>query len=407
MRPSYHLPFVSFAHLYGAWPKWGSFSLPFCPIMAHGPSGPAYHCLSAQFAPGPVMARGPSSERALRRQPSYHFPFVSVAHLYGARPERASFSLPFAQYSPLWRTARAGQLIIAFLRNLPPLWRTARPRSERSVGGPVIICLCFICPPLWRAARAGQLFIAFLPNFPPLWRTARPRSERSVGGPVIICLCFICPPLWRAARAGQLFIAFLPNFPPLWRTARAGQLIIAFLRNLPPLWRASRPRSGRSVGGPIIICLLFHLPSFLARSFSLPFCPIFPRYCARPEQASLSFAFVIEGSCSTAQVCRKPCARCYLGECLSARLFPLVSTLFFFIYYLTRLQSQKSKLWSFLAVRVLALSRPEVSASSYKQRTKRERGERRKKNMYIQVRKTARCLDEQSSKLGLFKSHHQ
>ena len=80
---------------------------------------------------------------------------------------------------------------------------------------------------------------------------------------------------------------------------------------------------------------------------------------------------------------------------------------FFFIYYLTRLQSQKSKLWSFLAVRVLALSQPEVSASSYKQRTKRERGERRKKNMYSQFRKTARCLDERSSKLGLFKSHDQ
>ena len=31
-------------------------------------------------------------------------------------------------------------------------------------------------------------------------------------------------------------------------------------------------------------------------------------------------------------------------------------------------------------MRVLALSRPEVSASSYKQRAKRERGERRKKN---------------------------
>ena len=80
---------------------------------------------------------------------------------------------------------------------------------------------------------------------------------------------------------------------------------------------------------------------------------------------------------------------------------------FFFIYYLTRLQSQESKLWSFLAVRVLALSRPEVSASSYKQRTKRERGERRKKNMYSQFRKTARCLDERSSKLRLFKSHDQ
>ena len=80
---------------------------------------------------------------------------------------------------------------------------------------------------------------------------------------------------------------------------------------------------------------------------------------------------------------------------------------FLFIYYLTRLQSQESKLWNFLAVRVLALSRPEVSASSYKQRTKRERGERRKKNMYSQFRKTARCLDERSSKLRLFKSHDQ
>ena len=84
--------------------------------------------------------------------------------------------------------------------------------------------------------------------------------------------------------------------------------------------------------------------------------------------------------------------------------FILRKTFFFFIY---RLQSQKSKLWSFLAVRVLALSRPEVSASLYKQRTKRERGERRKKNMYSQFRKTARCLDERSSKLGLFKSHDQ
>ena len=67
-------------------------------FMANGPSGPAYHCLSAQFAP--VMARGPSSERALHRRPSYHLPFVSFAHLYGARPERASFSLPFCPIFP-------------------------------------------------------------------------------------------------------------------------------------------------------------------------------------------------------------------------------------------------------------------------------------------------------------------
>ena len=81
-QPSYHLPFVSFTHLYGARPKRASFSLHFCPIMAPGLSGPAYHLPSVQFPP--VMARGPSSERALRRQPSFHLPFVSFAHLYRA-----------------------------------------------------------------------------------------------------------------------------------------------------------------------------------------------------------------------------------------------------------------------------------------------------------------------------------
>ena len=53
--------------------------------------------LSALFAP--VMALGPSSELALRRRPRYHLPFVSFAHLYGA--------------------AWAGQLIVAFLLNFP------------------------------------------------------------------------------------------------------------------------------------------------------------------------------------------------------------------------------------------------------------------------------------------------
>ena len=38
-------------------------------------------------------------------------------------------------------------------------------------------------------------------------------------------------------------------------------------------------------------------------------------------------SFVIEVSRSTAQVCRKPWDRSYLGQCLSARLFLLVSTL--------------------------------------------------------------------------------
>ena len=45
------------------------------------------------------------------------------------------------------------------------------------------------------------------------------------------------------------------------------------------------------------------------------------------QASSARKSFVIEGSRSTAQVCRETCARCYLGKCLFARLFPLVSTL--------------------------------------------------------------------------------
>ena len=80
-----------------------SYHLPFCfscpPLWCAARAGrPAYHCLSAQFSP--VMALGPSSERALLRRPSYHLPFVSFAHLYGTRPERASFSLPFCAIFP-------------------------------------------------------------------------------------------------------------------------------------------------------------------------------------------------------------------------------------------------------------------------------------------------------------------
>ena len=104
-RPSYHLPFVSFARLYGEWPKRASLSLPFCAIC-------------------PLMVRSPSAERALRRRPSYHLNFVSFAHLYGARPERASFSLPFCPILP-----RYG----------------ARP-ERASPSGPVChLLLCLIC----------------------------------------------------------------------------------------------------------------------------------------------------------------------------------------------------------------------------------------------------------------------
>ena len=90
--------------------------------------------------------------------------------------------------------------------------------------------------------------------------------------------------------------AFHCHSAQLWRAARAGQLIIAFLCNLPPLWRAARPGSERSVGSPVIICLLFHLPTFMARGPSGPAfhclsAQFSPRYGARPERASLSLPY--------------------------------------------------------------------------------------------------------------------
>ena len=172
--------------------------------------GPAYHCLSAQFAP--VMARGPSSERALRRRPSYHSPFVSFTHLYGARPERASFSLPFC---PIMARGPSGPAYHCFLCNLPPLCRVARPRSGPSVGSPVIICLLF-----------------HLPTF----------MARGPSGPAFHCLSAQSPPP-----------------PPVTSRGSSGPAYHCLLRNLPPLWHAAPPRSERSVGGPVIICLLFHL----------------------------------------------------------------------------------------------------------------------------------------------------
>ena len=114
----------------------------------------------------------------------------------------------------------------------------------------------------------------------------------------------------RAARAGQLFIAFLPNYGarPEWAS-----LSLPFCAICPPLWCAARPRSRRSIGGPVIICLLFHLPTFMARgpsgpacnclsaqfspvmargpsrpAYRLPFCSICPRFGARLERVSLS-----------------------------------------------------------------------------------------------------------------------
>ena len=264
--------------------------------MARGPSGPANHCLCAQFAPLWLAAR-PRSERSVGGPVIICLLFLLPTFM-ARGPSGPAFHCLSAQF---WRTARASQLIIAFLCNLPPLWRTARPRSERSVGSPVIICLLFHLPtfkargpsgpafhclsaqfsPVMACGPSGPAYHCLMWNLPPLWRAARPRIERSVGGPVITCLLFLLPTFIARGASGPAFIAFLPNFPPLWR--------------------AARPRSGRSVGGPVVICPLFHLRTFLARSPSGPafnclsahFPPPPPLYGTQPKQASWSFAFLL------------------------------------------------------------------------------------------------------------------
>ena len=116
------------------------------------------------------MARGPSSEQAFRRRPSYHLPFVSFAHLYGVRPERANFSLPFCSIFPCYG-ARPEQasLSFAFLLNLPPFWRAARAGQlisalllfiERGPSGPAYHCKA-VARGAAGAARAAPLLQLF------------------------------------------------------------------------------------------------------------------------------------------------------------------------------------------------------------------------------------------------------
>ena len=175
-------------------------------IICAAREGLPFICLSALFAP--VMARGLSLERTLRRRPSYHSPFVSFAQLYGARPERAYLSF-------------------AFLLYLPPLWRVARSWSERSVGGPVSICLLFRSPTFMARGPNGPAYLfpfcSTCPRYgtrPVLGASARFAAQFSFAS------CFICPPLYGA------------------RPERAS-LSFAFLLYLPPLWYAARPRSER------------------------------------------------------------------------------------------------------------------------------------------------------------------
>ena len=114
-----------------------------------------------------------------------------------------------------------------------------------------------------RAERASLSF-AFLLYLLPLWRVASPRSERSVGGPVIICLLFHLPTFMERSRAGQLVVCLSAQFAPAMT---------------------------RGPSGPAYRCLSAQFASVMARGLSGPayHCLAAP-YRARPERASLSFA---------------------------------------------------------------------------------------------------------------------
>ena len=59
---------------------------------------------------------------------------------------------------------------------------------------------------------------------------ARPRTERSVGDPVIICLLFHLPTFMARESSGPAYrLPPLLNLPQLWRPTRAGQLIFVLL----------------------------------------------------------------------------------------------------------------------------------------------------------------------------------
>ena len=112
----------------------------------------------------PVMARRPSSERALRRGPSYQL---------ASAPQAAQLSFAFCSICrPLWSAARAGQLIACLSAQFAPAMAC----------GPSGPAYLLNLPPLWRTARAGQLIIALLlhiargPSGPAYYCLAAPHS---------------------------------------------------------------------------------------------------------------------------------------------------------------------------------------------------------------------------------------
>ena len=143
-------------------PKWASLSLPFCAIC-------------------PVMARGPSSERALRRRPSYHLPFT---HLYCARPERAGFSLPFC---PIMARGPSGPAYHCLSVQFAPAMARG-PSSERALRRrPVIICLLFRLPTFMARCPSGPAIHCLSAQFSPRYGA---RPERAI---LPLPFCAICP----------------------------------------------------------------------------------------------------------------------------------------------------------------------------------------------------------------------
>ena len=180
--PAYCLPFCSICPCYGAKPEQASLSLPCCSIQSAARAGQLIICaaragqpiicLSALFAP--VMARDPSSERALRRRHSYHLLFCFICPPYGARPERASLLFAFSlNLPPLWRTAQSGPAYHC----LATLYRARPERASLSFARPEPASLSFA-----RSERASLSF-ALMPDLrrSPLCVKSAPRAgERPI-----------------------------------------------------------------------------------------------------------------------------------------------------------------------------------------------------------------------------------
>ena len=227
------------AYPYGAWD-----CLCYCRLVSQRDCLPtlAFHVNVYALITPPPWSIVSFFRPPLQRSPSV----VTLASTYCSFPvcgDRQEF-----RESPFVRPERAC-LSFAVLLYLPLLWCAARPRSESSVGDPVIICLLFHLPTFMARGPSGPAYHCLSAQFAPLWRAARPRSERSVGA-VIICLLFLLPTFMARGPSGPAYYYLSVQFAPVMARGPSSE-------------RALRRR-------PVIICLLFHLPTFMARGPSEP-----------------------------------------------------------------------------------------------------------------------------------------